>query len=219
MNFFSTLNEKPSPSCGLCRSERVRSRGKVKPESPLRREGSGRVLGSTLKLTPRALARFLVSRLLVKGWGGERKSRHAVRPLPKYRLRVSVCDYDGRLRPDHATPPRVSFPFSSSFLVSPSRNTTPGINARCMDGGRERAWRRHRRTFDQSRVHVITKTAKNERASCVFLVSRETAFGIVASAICTMERRSLIDARYFEKGTGDFRVSKRLMNHRELGST
>lgn len=192
MNFFSTLNEKPSPSCGLRPSERVRSRGKVKPESPLRREGSGRVLGSTLKLTPRALARFLVSRLLVKGWGGERKSGHAVRPLPKYRLRVSVCDYDGRLHPDHATPSRVSFPFSSSFLVSPSRNTTPGINARCMDGGRERAWRRHRRTFVQSRVQP--RYNKEERTG-IFLVSREAAFGIVVSTICTMQRRcvSLIE--------------------------
>ena len=128
---FNFGREKPSSSLrprGFCPGERVRSRRNVKPERALLcREGSGRVLGSTLKLTPLARSpRFLVSRPLVKGVGvfartrGRRETERRERRWPKYRLRVPVCDYDGRLHPDHATPPPPrTFFFSSSLLSSP----------------------------------------------------------------------------------------------------
>lgn len=89
----------------------------VKPESPRRGDaGSGRVLGSTLKLTPLALARFLAVSL---GLGGHLVPAEIPVACSGVRL-LTVC-----ILIDHATPRAPSF---LSLLVN--RETLPlGINA------------------------------------------------------------------------------------------
>lgn len=140
---FNFGREKPSSSLrprGFCPGERVRSRRNVKPERALLcREGSGRVLGSTLKLTPLARSpRFLVSRPLVKGVGvfartrGRRereRRRDAGRNTGcvfRCAITMAVCILITRHRRHRA--PSSFLPLSSHRLfssLSRARNTTP----------------------------------------------------------------------------------------------
>lgn len=122
---FSTSNDEPSSSSSSSLPsfsrpvERVQVEAKVKPEESSPAKEVVRVLGSTLKLTPRALARFLSS--LRVGGGAPRRNTGCV-------FRCAITD---RLHPDHATSR------APSSFFDPSWNTSPRING----GGRERARR------------------------------------------------------------------------------
>lgn len=99
---FSTSNDEPSSSSSSLPSfsrpvERVQVEAKVKPEESSPAKEVVRVLGSTLKLTPRALARFLSS--LRVGGGAPRRNTGCV-------FRCAITD---RLHPDHATSRAPSF--------------------------------------------------------------------------------------------------------------
>lgn len=85
-----------------------RSEGETRGEFTSKGSGSG--IGIHFKVDTSRVGPFS---LLVKGWGRGKRGQVS----PKYRLRVPVCDYDGRLHPDHATS---RAPSSSSPFFDPS---------------------------------------------------------------------------------------------------